>query len=218
MIFEKKFFSETNYGIPVSPLSPPSTPKFSFHKLMIFSNFAPMNEEYNFRNILKVNIDDCLASFIMTIVGSHTEPIRVYRKNYIGDLLYRLVEKVPENCRYLEPVVRNKRQLRIELGWLGSRDELRKNPYSYIYFPLSKQREFESAIRSVFDNVFFNVIEISREYTEQQYKTLIDVFCERYRIDFARHFDALKKKHYRERMNVLGINENPVHSCPVKNG
>ncbi|MDR1436829.1 MAG: hypothetical protein LBI65_01790 [Candidatus Symbiothrix sp.] len=175
-----------------------------------------MNEDYKFSNILKVNIDDHLASFLMTILGSHREPVRVYRKSFIGDLLYRLIDKVPENCNYREPVLRNKRLLQIELGWLGFRDEQRKNPYTYIYFPLSKQREFESAIRSLFDNVFFNVIEISHEYTDQQYKILIDKFCERYHIDFVRHFDSLKKKHYRSRMESLETEKNLVHGCPVK--
>jgi hypothetical protein len=175
-----------------------------------------MHEDYHFRNILKINLDDCLASFVMTTLGSRSEPVAVTRKSYVGELLYRLVDRVPENCQYREPVLKNKRQLLLEIGWLGSQNELRKNPYSYLYFPLSRQREFESAIRSVFDNAFFSVIEISHEYTGQQYKTLIDRFCERYGIDFARHFDALKKKHYRARMDLPGTNESSVYSCPVK--
>lgn len=164
-----------------------------------------------FLNIISVNLDGYLVDFVKTLIGSGKEPVRITRKTFVGDLIYRLIERVPENCRYLEPVLPNKRQLQLELGWLGNNGELRKNPYSYTYFPLSRQREFESAIQSVFDTVFFNVVEITKEYTDAQYKDLIDKFCERHGIDFARHFDSLKKKHYRARMD-----NHPVHSSAAK--
>lgn len=152
---------------------------------------------------IKVNLDDHLADFVMNQLGSDKQPVRVVRNHYIGAMLYRLIDKVPEDCRFTEPVVPGKKQLSLSIGWLGGRSELRKNPFCYTYFPLSKQREFENVIRNSFDLIFFNVIEIAKEYTDEQYKDLIENFCNRCSINFVKHFDALKKKHYRARIDFL---------------
>ncbi|MDR1370821.1 MAG: hypothetical protein LBJ72_11960 [Dysgonamonadaceae bacterium] len=166
--------------------------------------------------IIKVNIDSCLADFVINQLGSNSQPVKANRDTYVGSLLYRMLEKVPEDCRYIEPVLPRKRLLEIEVGSLGSRSETRKRPYTHYYFPVSRQREFESAIRDIFNELFFQIIEITKEYTERQYVELIENFCKRYGIDFACHFDALKKKHYRSRLEYAKNRENFIHARPVK--
>ena len=154
-------------------------------------------------NIIKINLDDYLVDFVMSLQGSTKQPVRISNKNFIGASIYRLLDKVPENCRFEYPILPNKRILEVEVGWLGSRGQKRKRPFTHYYFPVSKQRELELSIRNMFDELYFQVIEISREYTDAQYVVLIEKFCDRYKIDFAKNFESFKKKHYRARQNLL---------------
>ena len=153
-------------------------------------------------NIIKINLDGYLADFIMSMLGANRQPVPVSKKNFFGSLIYRLIDKVPEDCRFSSPILPNKRILELEVSSLGGRDQERKRYFANYYFPLSKQREFESTVRDVFNELFFQTIEISREYTSEQYVNLIESFCNRYKIDFAENFDSLKKKHYRARQQL----------------
>jgi hypothetical protein len=155
------------------------------------------------KNTITINLTPYLAEFLKAFSeSSPTEPVRLSRNSYFGNIIYRLIDKVPEDCRYIEPVIKNKTRVKLMLGWLGDVHCKRKNPYSYFYFPRSRQIEFEESVKALFDNLFFNVIEITKEYTDAQYVQLIENFCKRYRIDFATYFDTMKKKHYRERIRI----------------
>jgi hypothetical protein len=101
-------------------------------------------------NILKINLDNYLVDFVVSLLGAEKQPVPVTKKNFIGALIYRLVDKVPENCRFVNPVLQGKRILELEISSLGYRNEERKRSFTHYYFPLSKAREFESAVRNLF--------------------------------------------------------------------
>lgn len=155
-------------------------------------------------NSIIVNIDSYLAAFVSGLLHGENYAAVVPPDHYIGTLLYRLLDKVPEDCRFIPPVHYRKKQLKLYLNSLGARDNVRKRPETYYYFPLSKQIEFEKNIRILFDELFFRTLSLTREYTEQQIKILIERFCEIYKIDYAQHCDALVKKYYRARMEKEG--------------
>jgi hypothetical protein len=152
-------------------------------------------------NIIRVNLDGYLADFVLSTLKAKEQPVQIDKRSYIGHRVYRLIEKVPEDCRFIEPVIPNKRLLELEINsFIGTNGEERKRALSHYYFPTSRQKEFENSIRDMFNELFFNVVEISKEYTDAQYSVLIENFCNRYNIDFFRYFEMLKKKHYRERL------------------
>ncbi|MDR2003326.1 MAG: hypothetical protein LBQ74_09875 [Prevotella sp.] len=158
----------------------------------------------NTSNYITVNIDSYLAAFVTGLLHGKDYVAVVPADHYIGILLYRLLDKVPEDCRFIPPVHYRKKQVKLHLNSLGARDNVRKRPETYYYLPLSKQIEFEKNIRILFDELFFNVVSITTEYTDEQIKKLIERFCEMYTIDYAQHCEALVKKYYRARMEKEG--------------
>lgn len=158
----------------------------------------------NPKNSITININSYLADFIISLLHGENYTAVISPDHYIGTLLYRLLDKVPEDCKFIPPVHHRKKQLTLYLNSLGTRSDIRKRPETYYYLPLSKQIEFEKNIRTLFDELFFRTLSLTIEYTEQQMKNLIERFCETYKIDYAQHCDALIKKYYRARMEKEG--------------
>lgn len=150
-------------------------------------------------NSVVVNMDAYLVDFVVGVLHGKDSYALVSRDNYIGILLYNLLDKVPEDCHFIPPVRYNKKQLTLYFNTLGRAvDSLKRSNYHF-YFPLSRQQEFEKNIRMLFDELFFNVISTTVEYTDDQIKKLIESFCDKYKVDYTQHSDALIKKYYRER-------------------
>lgn len=166
-------------------------------------------------NIITVNLDSYLAEFLVGYLGCGQQPIPLSKKNFIGTIIYRMLEKVPENCIFTPPVIKRKVLLQLQLSSLGTQEEERKRAFTHYYFPLSRQKDFEAIVRDMFNELFFQIIEITKSYTEVQYIRLIESFCIRYNIDFAKHFDMLKKKHYRARLTNVKTSNNFTHESPV---
>lgn len=150
-------------------------------------------------NSIFVNMDAYLVAFVVGVLHGKGNSAIVPRDHYFGSLLYNLLEKVPEDCHFVPSVHYRKVQLTLYINSLGRAVDSRKRPDTHYYFPRSKQQEFEKSIRLFFDELFFTVVSITVEYTEDQIKKLIESFCDNYGIDYAQHSDALIKKYYRER-------------------
>jgi hypothetical protein len=94
-----------------------------------------MNEN---NNILKINLDNYLVDFVVSLSGAEKQPVPVTKKNFIGSLIYRLIDKVPEDCRFINPVLQGKRILELEISSLGFRNEERKRSLVHYYFKVLK--------------------------------------------------------------------------------
>ena len=142
--------------------------------------------------------------------GDGTKPLRIGKDNFFGHILYDQLELVPEDCIF-KPTARMERKqaLEIEVGTIGTAQ--RKNPTYYYYLPKSKQLLIEKYVRVLFDELLCSFLINVSEQMENEIKSLIEAFCERYRIDFATYYDTLKKKYYRDRTE-----KNLMHSCPLK--
>ncbi len=150
-------------------------------------------------NSVIVNMDSYLVSFVVGMLHGDNSSVIVPHDHYIGNMLYDLLEKVPENCQFKPPVIERKKQLTLYVYTLGRAVDGRKRTDTHYYFPQSRQQAFEKNIRMLFDELFFNTISITKEYTDDQIRKLIESFCLTYNIDYPQHSDALIKKYYRER-------------------
>ena len=122
--------------------------------------------------------------------------IKIRKDSFIGQLLYDLLELVPEDCIF-RPSDRtdNKKPLKIEIGILGAYPQ--KNSRYHYYLPKSKQFLIEKQVRFVFDELLCLYLKDVSEETEGEIKSLIEKFCDKYGIDFAVYYDTLKKKYFR---------------------
>lgn len=150
-------------------------------------------------NSIVINMDAYLSQFVIGMLNGKNDSAIVPPDHYVGTLLHRMLDKVPENCNFVPPVLPRKKQIKLFVNTLGRSVDTLKRPQTYYYFPVSKQIEFEKNIRVLFDQLFFNVISIAEEYTDEQIRKLIERFCDLYNIDYAQHSDALIKKYYRAR-------------------
>lgn len=151
------------------------------------------------QNSIVINLDAYLSHFVIGLLNGKNDSAIVPPDHYIGTLLYRMLDKVPENCNFIPPILHRKKQIKLYVNTLGRSVDTLKRPQTYFYFPASKQIEFEKNIRVLFDQLFFNVISIAEEYTDEQIRKLIEKFCDLYNIDYTQHSDAFIKKYYRAR-------------------
>lgn len=156
-----------------------------------------MNAKY-----IKLFLPEYLINFVLKLTKSKSTIAKIGRNTFIGSLIYEELRKIPEDCNHVERSHPGKKPLIIDLSWIGGRNDKRINCNTgYYYIPSSSQRNLEIKIEDFFNELFFSVLDITKEYTDAEYKELIESFCKKYDIDFARNYDMLKKRHYRKRMN-----------------
>lgn len=155
-------------------------------------------------HFIKIHLPEYLVNFVIRQMKGERQPVKVRKDTFIGNLIYSELRKVPEDCTHVGRTVPNKAILTLDISRIGGRIDERKNcRTTYYYVPISSQRVLESKIEDFFNELFFNVINIAKEYSELEYKELIELFCERYGIDFARNYEMLKRRHYRKRQEEL---------------
>lgn len=164
-------------------------------------------------NFIKLYLPEYLIGFVLSQTQSNSSMAKIGRNTFIGSLIYERLVKIPEDCHYIDRIPQGKKPLLINLAWIGGRNDKRINcKTAYYYIPSSVQRDLETKIEEFFNEVFFNVVDIAKEYTDLEYKQLIESFCERYKIDFSKNYDMLKKRHYRKR-----IAQNNCTAVPCEN-
>lgn len=150
---------------------------------------------------IKINLPEYLLNFVIRQMGEEKQPLKVRKNTFLGNLIYSELCKVPEDCTHYFRQLPNKNVLTLDILWMGGREDKRINcNQTYYYIPTSVQRSMESKIEDFFNELFFNIVDITKEYTDAEYKDLIQSFCNRYSIDFAKNYDMLKKRHYRKRI------------------
>lgn len=162
-------------------------------------NILAMNASF-----IKINLPEYLINFVIRQMKGEKQPVKVRKDTFIGNLLYAELCKVPEDCTHYFRELHNKKTLTLDVSWIGGRSDKRINcNQSYYYIPSSVQRGLENKIEDFFNELFFNIVDIAKEYTDAEYKDLIQSFCTRYEIDFAKNYEMLKKRHYRKRSESL---------------
>lgn len=149
--------------------------------------------------IIEISVKSYIRDFIIYLNnGQH--PVEVSKRNSLGRLVYIFSEKVPEDCRLVTTDISSRRKLELDVGFLGSKNQLRKNPDYYFYIPREKQRVIEDIYNDVFFELFYNYVDQNREMFEKQIKESIEKFCFEREISFDNiTFEALKKSYYRYR-------------------
>ena len=138
-------------------------------------------------NTVKISLSPIIADFF--------ECINRKKPGSFSALLYGYASKIPDEFQYKEPVNRNKRKLSYPVGGTLS-------PKCRYFIPQVKQNEFENMMKFIFDELFFLFLDVSKEYTDEQYNVLIEYFCLKYELDYCSYFGLLKKKHYRKRIEL----------------
>lgn len=175
---------------------------WSFGRLVGISTEVDMRNENSISGIIRLSLPKYLAEFVANQLKSGDGKLKINRNTFVGSTLYRLLDKVPEDCHFVPPAVsKGKVSLIIDITTVGYRNEERKN-YKHYYFPSSRQKDFEASMKDYFDELFFSVLSLSAEYSDVEYKMLINSFCEKYGLDFTEHYEALKKKYYRHRVSL----------------
>ena len=175
-------------------------PIWSFGRLVGKKMEVDMKNENIISSTITVSLPKYLAEFVASQMKNEGDKLKINRNTFVGSTLYRLLDKVPEDCHFVPPAVsKGKVSLDIDITTIGYRDEKRKN-YNYYYFPSSRQKDFEAAMKDYFNALLFSVLSLSKEYSDAEYKLLIESFCEKYGLDANEQYDTLKKKYYRHRL------------------
>lgn len=151
---------------------------------------------------IKINLPEYLVNFVISQMGGTKQPLKIRKDTFIGNLIYSELRKVPEDCVHHHRQLTNKHTLTLDINKIGGRGEQISCVSGYFYIPTSSQRSLENKIEDFFNELFFNAINLAKEYSDAEYKDLIKSFCDRYNIDFAQNYDMLKKRHYRKRLEM----------------
>lgn len=161
-------------------------------------------------SFIKINLPEYLINFVIRQMKGTKQPVKVRKDTFIGNLIYSELCKVPEDCTHLFRELPNKSTLTLDITWIGGRNEKRINcSQAYYYIPSTIQRSLENKIEDFFNELFFNVVDMAKEYTDAEYKDLIESFCARYSIDFSKNYEMLKKRHYRKRIEFSACTDVP---------
>jgi hypothetical protein len=171
-----------------------------------------MNEYSRPINTIELEAEPYIVEFVCGLYNQQ-QPIDLSAHMYLGKLISERINRVPEDCRYIPKKIPDSRRLSMQVKWLKDyHAEHSLDPTYYYYLPTKAQKVIVSAIKELFDAVFFMVIDMTAEYTDEQIKNLIESFCQRYQMAFEMHYETLKKKYYRARKNE----KNETNFCPKK--
>lgn len=161
----------------------------------LFYNMSDLTTVY------KLEMEPYLIAFVQGRYLEGTKPpYRLQKDCFLGEMIYQYIEKVPFGLRPdIETFSKRKAILEVEVGFLGNRSEPRKNPMYNYFLPPQKKTLIVKEIKAVFDELLYSFMDITKQYTEEEFKTLLESFCEKYTIDFAMSYETLKKKYYRAR-------------------